>query len=611
MYVKNIQLKNCGPIAKLNLAFPLADDRPQPIVLVGPNGSGKSIILSHIVNGLLSAQAVAFPDTPEVESGKVYKIRSPTYITAGTEFSFATVAYERDLVVGELIIRRRRCDYERPPADLPGDTALAWWSQISARGNSHYDSTIDDGNRDTLLELFQTNCVLYLPPNRFEEPAWLNERHLHTTVQHMEPDWYTTSTTRRVINHSPLRDNQDWFFGIAYDMATGDHDTVPLPWPSDKPTHAIPICRGYRGHATNIYQAAQLIIRTILRQTVDARLLIGSRRERICSVVNDDRVLVPNVFQLSSGETALVNLAFSILRDFELSGATFAALDDIRGIVVVDEIDLHLHPVHQHEVLPQLLRLFPNVQFVLTTHAPLVVLGMRAVYGDDGFIVYQCPGGHTIHAEEFEEFHDAYEALTKTQRFNSEIDRIIRDVQRPMVFVEGVTDRDYLRHAIELFGEKHGLEEVIIHDVGDGRSLTRLYESLTKIESVLTQPFVVLHDPEYQGEDGSEGRVYRRKMPFIGDNPVARGVENLFGIGAIERALAHKPAFVDVYEEAASTIRGEPHVEPKRWEVNKHEKTNLCQWLCTNGSADDFAGFEEIVGMLCGIPGMGREAADE
>ena len=130
MYVEDIQLKHCGPIRALDLAFPFTHGRPQPVVLVGSNGSGKSIILSHIVNGLLSAQAVAFPDTPEVESGKVYKLRSPAYITSGAEFSFRKVTYEEGLAIGELITRHRLRDYDRPLSDLPAGDASAWWGQI-------------------------------------------------------------------------------------------------------------------------------------------------------------------------------------------------------------------------------------------------------------------------------------------------------------------------------------------------------------------------------------------------------------------------------------------------------------------------------------------------
>jgi len=45
------------------------------------------------------------------------------------------------------------------------------------------------------------------------------------------------------------------------------------------------------------------------------------------------------------------------------------------GIVFIDEIDLHLHPMWQRRVLGQLKKIFPNVQFIVTTHSPNVVMG--------------------------------------------------------------------------------------------------------------------------------------------------------------------------------------------------------------------------------------------
>jgi hypothetical protein len=44
-----------------------------------------------------------------------------------------------------------------------------------------------------------------------------------------------------------------------------------------------------------------------------------------------------------------------------------------KGIVLVDEIDLHLHPKWQMNVLPTLARALPNIQFIVTSHSPLVV----------------------------------------------------------------------------------------------------------------------------------------------------------------------------------------------------------------------------------------------
>lgn len=50
---------------------------------------------------------------------------------------------------------------------------------------------------------------------------------------------------------------------------------------------------------------------------------------------------------------------------------------DQRAIVVIDEIDAHLHPSWQHKVLPLLCHTFPKVQFVVTAHSPLVISGRK------------------------------------------------------------------------------------------------------------------------------------------------------------------------------------------------------------------------------------------
>jgi hypothetical protein len=47
------------------------------------------------------------------------------------------------------------------------------------------------------------------------------------------------------------------------------------------------------------------------------------------------------------------------------------------GIVLIDEIDLHLHPKWQHRVVSDLRDAFPAVQFFMTTHSPFVLQGMR------------------------------------------------------------------------------------------------------------------------------------------------------------------------------------------------------------------------------------------
>ena len=48
------------------------------------------------------------------------------------------------------------------------------------------------------------------------------------------------------------------------------------------------------------------------------------------------------------------------------------------GVVLIDEVDLHLHPLWQARILSDLRSVFPHVQFIVTTHAPMVISSVPA-----------------------------------------------------------------------------------------------------------------------------------------------------------------------------------------------------------------------------------------
>src|SRR5690606_25799131 len=47
------------------------------------------------------------------------------------------------------------------------------------------------------------------------------------------------------------------------------------------------------------------------------------------------------------------------------------------GIVLIDEVDLHLHPGWQQHILPDLMRVFPDIQFIVSTHSAPVVTSVK------------------------------------------------------------------------------------------------------------------------------------------------------------------------------------------------------------------------------------------
>ncbi len=54
-------------------------------------------------------------------------------------------------------------------------------------------------------------------------------------------------------------------------------------------------------------------------------------------------------------------------------GYTIFSTEKINGIVMIDEIDLHLHPTWQRTLMPTLNIIFPNIQFIITSHSPFVI----------------------------------------------------------------------------------------------------------------------------------------------------------------------------------------------------------------------------------------------
>lgn len=63
-------------------------------------------------------------------------------------------------------------------------------------------------------------------------------------------------------------------------------------------------------------------------------------------------------------------------RSFFLSNI---ATKNVGGVVIIDEIDLHLHPELEKVILRRFTETFPNLQFIISTHSPLVLTGLETV----------------------------------------------------------------------------------------------------------------------------------------------------------------------------------------------------------------------------------------
>lgn len=79
------------------------------------------------------------------------------------------------------------------------------------------------------------------------------------------------------------------------------------------------------------------------------------------------------VNQLSDGEKCLLAMVGDLARRLAIANPGLSEPLQGCGVVLIDEIELHLHPKWQREIIPALTRTFPNCQFIVTTHSPQVI----------------------------------------------------------------------------------------------------------------------------------------------------------------------------------------------------------------------------------------------
>ena len=595
MYFKKVEIDNIGPISKLNLEFGKTGEQPKPIVIVGENGTGKSILLSHIVNALISGKQIFYDDT-ETEQGKVYKLRSPSYIRSGSNYSRGLVEADSGEHVLEWHLQMARNKFENQLKYTPTQKD---WTQIPSDKNSLFATTFKENSDDSQL-LFKSQCNLYFPPNRFEEPAWLNRDNLNREASYSERKIISRRSDREIICTAPLKNNMNWLLDVLLDRSISEIKTTNIPLSiQDGNSINIPVFEGFDGQNEKLINAVTNVLKAIIREDGNIRLGFGTRYNRIVTVIKDNKTIVPNLFNLSTGEHQLINMFLSIIRDYDLSESTYREQSEIKGVVVVDEIDTNLHTSHQRDILPELIKSFPKVQFIVTTHAPLFLVGMTEKFGEDGFDVINMPSGEKISPNDFTEFAAAYDALKETSQHRETMQKAVEDSQKPVAYVEGDYDIEYLMRAAELLNQQAVIESIRLEEGGGYGGLDKVWKAYNSPASdVLPSKVVVLYDCDIQKDEANRGQAYKRIITTIENNPIEKGIENLFSHATIQKVRTKNAQFFIVHEAHTSINGGEQVQIPERIEIIKSQKKNLCEWLCKNGDVSDFQNFSVVFDLI-------------
>jgi predicted ATP-binding protein involved in virulence len=130
-----------------------------------------------------------------------------------------------------------------------------------------------------------------------------------------------------------------------------------------------------QGKETPVLQAIKKSARIALEKCIDIRFDIEQSR---VIVVFEDNIIIP-FEHLSDGQRTILGLFCDIARRTAILNPHLGgdAITETDGVVLIDELDLHLHPRWQRRIIENLRTVFPNIQFICTTHSPFLIQSLR------------------------------------------------------------------------------------------------------------------------------------------------------------------------------------------------------------------------------------------
>ena len=603
MYLEEIYLENTGPISKCHVEKMPFDNEgnPLPVVVVGANGSGKSTFLSYVLDALTELAKKPFSDIVPAEAQEVpyYRVIHPMAIRSGASHSLSLQRFrtaKRQLYYGE---KCGNLDSQSlsPSVKSKFDPVCKW------KPNDHYKDVSAD--EETIKQEMIRGAHVFFPATRREDPDWLNPKSLAVPPNYVLASRATASPRGRYNDRleKPLRvdywakDTDSWVLDVFLDSLV-DSAKLDSNAPRTKQVdhHNRTVLRQARENVqqllSEILQDGRTELMLNLRNAASSRLQVR---------LSDGRI-IPSLQSLSEAQATLFNLFCTIIRYGERSDLNKSIrLSDISGIVLIDEIDAHLHASLEYDVLPKLIKLFPMVQFLVSSHSPLVLLGMEKKFGPDGFWILELPTGQRITTERYTEFVSAFayyqETVTFEQQIEQQIENRIKGGKKPLLFTEGKSDVCYIRTALTLMGKEHLLDAIDIEPVGgEGekgdrnggkKGLDRVKTYYEFHPNILPRPLLLLYDCETDRLADQCENLSVRSIPRNPKNrKMTKGIENLL------------PELFFTKSEYKSQFY-KPFFNPDAVNGEKPDKQKLCKWVCEERrNADDFDGFDAVVKIL-------------
>lgn len=446
MYLKKIVYRNVGPLKNVNIEPGFNEkDMPKPLVLVGENGSGKTTFLSNIIDSFYEFAGSVFSNVRKNDeetnfTTQYYKSISSYQITVGEKYLYSYILYDDNKNNMEYLFKSGDLDVKhfKAECDVLNKDKIGW----NTIGN--YKSALIN-SQEEIEKIFQKDVICSFSPIRYDKPVWMGNKYyeLSQSAHVFISDFWKGKLKNPVSAEATVDSIIQWLLDVIVDsrpdvIANGNQINLDGVNIMD-----LPLLSQARDNI-------ERIMSSIIGEEIKFRLNYRNRGADRFRVVrkNTNEVIAPTLNSLSTGQLALFNLFATVVKYADYNDINKSVkLEDITGIVVIDEVELHLHSILQTDVLPRLIKLFPRVQFIITTHAPLFVLGMEDEYGDDGFDIYELPDANKITAERFSEFNRAYSYYKNTIKYENELREAINETEKTLVITEGTSDWKHLKAA--------------------------------------------------------------------------------------------------------------------------------------------------------------------
>ena len=436
-------------------------------VLSGINGRGKTTVISHIVDAFYEMARKSFINTFEGKENKFYRYSSDLFNYAASSYSLFYARFkEEDKCIDYIDCRGKMTEGEYNEIVLLENKIPYKNINLSLERNNCIKS-FHTSKEDEVVEIFNHNILTYFPSYRYEQPGYLNDPY-KVNVGFNINSAFSGELPNPIEVVSDLNGLAIWFMDVILDSKLYSNR-----------------------------QASRLLINNLNRIVsaslksklgMDTRLGIGPRENtasRIAIAEQNGNLLYPTIFNISSGESALICMFGEILKQAN----KLEMVMDVPGIVLIDEVDKHLHIRLQKEILPQLFELFPNIQFIVSSHSPFLNMGLAdkninrtRCFDLDNNALECMPVNNQLYSEVYDMF------INENNRYAEKL-RLMEDkvaaLCKPLVITEGKTDIKHILKAKEVLGINLDFDIIDSASQPDGDdNLKKLLNHLAKIKQL-------------------------------------------------------------------------------------------------------------------------------